>query len=246
VEKHGTPAHRARFFQTLTAMALRRDRYVVSEETLAYHRAGLAASLEAGDLGEIAWHRFGTGLALLCRGEFDEAEEQIQAALRIAEQTGQTDLQTTCLTYLTIIHRKRGGVKETEHYASQSLAAATAGEMHSFMGVAKANLSWIAWRQGKLGKAREKGQAALEMLPSTYPFRWTALWPLIGVALAQDQVADAIVHAHALLDPMQQRLPRALASTLQEAVEAWQAAQPESATLHLSRAVEVAQKTGYL
>jgi len=79
-----------------------------------------------------------------------------------------------------------------------------------------------------------------------YPFQWTALWPLIGVAQAQDQVPEAVNSARGLLEPTQQRLPDALMVIVEEAVQAWDDGQPETARTHLRRAITVAQELGYL
>jgi len=70
--------------------------------------------------------------------------------------------------------------------------------------MAKANLAWAAWREGKLLEAQTNGLAALDLwrpLQVIYMFQWAALWPLIGVALAHDQLREAVDHARPLLAP---------------------------------------------
>jgi tetratricopeptide (TPR) repeat protein len=86
VERYGTRAQRATFFQNLYLMSLRRDRFVVLEETLGYARSALAARQESGSATEIALARFHLGFAYLFYGDLDEAEAHIQAALAVGER----------------------------------------------------------------------------------------------------------------------------------------------------------------
>jgi hypothetical protein len=75
-----------------------------------------------------------------------------------------------------------------------------------------------------------------------YPFYWQALWPLIGVALAQDRPADAISYARQLCDPSQQLLPSAIEEPLVAALAAWDAGQADEARQLLHRALDLAQQ----
>src|SRR5262249_26786765 len=249
VERYGTPAQRARFFWGRVQMVLRHDRYVVSEETLSYAQAQVAASEESGSLGELANARFVLGFCHLWRSELDAAEEHMHAALALMERTGDITLQSRCLTYLTISYRTRGHVEAVRRSIERSKAVATTGQMLEYLGAAKANLAWVAWREGKLSEVQLNGRAALELwqqTPLVYPFQWTALWPLIGVALAQEQLPDAMNYARALLTPVQQRLPDALTAAIEDALAAWDQGQAETAGTHLHRACALAQELGYL
>ncbi len=93
VEKYGTPALRSRFFQGLALMGQRRDRYVVSEETLSHVQASLEAIQESGDKSAIALAQFALGLSYLCREELDEADKHLTATLKLAEKIGDIVVQ---------------------------------------------------------------------------------------------------------------------------------------------------------
>jgi tetratricopeptide (TPR) repeat protein len=252
VEQYGQPTQRVNFFLSLGNMNNRRDRYVVSEQTLALCRSALAIGQEADNPRDIAWAKFLLGFGHLWRGEFDQAEEQMQAALAIAERTGDTVHLARCLTYLTILYRKRSQVEEARHYVSRSLSAATAAQTLEIVATAKANLAWIAWREENLPEAEVKGRAALDLwqqLPvsqAIYPFQWTALWPLIGVALEQESKADAVDYARAMLEPSQQSLPDALNLVLEKVIKTFEGGELEKISIHLNHAIELAQELGYL
>jgi adenylate cyclase len=252
VEQHGTPSQCISFFLCLASMNNRRDRYVVSEETLAFCRIAVAIGQETQDAGDIAWARFVLGFSQLWRGDLGEAEKQMQAALALAERTGDIVHQSRCLTYLTIVYRKRGQLDQARQYASRGLAAAKAGQMLEYVGTAQANLAWVAWREGNLAEARANGQAALQLwqqLPaghSSCAFQWTALWPLIGVALAQDRADEAATCAIALLGSTQQPLPGGLAAVVENAIKAREEGDVEGTCACLGQAIELAQQMGYL
>jgi tetratricopeptide (TPR) repeat protein len=230
----------------------RRDCYVVSEDTLALCQTALAISQESENVSDIAWARFLLGFSQLWYGDLDGAEKQMQAALTLAERTGDVVHQSRCLTYLTILYRKRGQPAKVRQYASRSLTAATAGQMVEYLGMAKANLAWVAWREGNLAEAEANGRAALELwhqLPaghSSCAFQWTALWPLIGVALLQNQVSEASDFAGALLDGSQQRLPGALTVVVKKAIAAREEDESEAVCVYLGRAIELAQEMAYV
>jgi hypothetical protein len=252
VEQHGTPTQCVSFFLALASMNNRRDRYVVSEETLEFCRIALAISQESEDSGEIAWARFMLGFGQLWHGDLEEAEEQMRAALALAERTGDVVHQSRCLTYLTVLYRKRGELEIVRQHAAQSLEVATAAQMIEYRGMAKANLAWIAWQEGNLELAEANGQAALilwQQLPvahSSCAFQWTALWPMIGAALAQERISEACASAQALLEPTQQRLPDALTEAVEQAVASWQERGSQAARPRLDQAIDLAQELGYL
>ena len=250
VEGYGTPAQRAGFFSNLVGITNRRDRFAGSDEALAYAQATLAAHQELGDAFGIAEARFELGFCHLWRGELAAAQEHIEAALAWAERAGHAWRQSACLTYLTITHRKRGQVNAVRDRIPRCLIAASTAQTPQYTAMATANRAWVAWREGNFAEAQANAQAALELWQQGQadyrPFYWTALWPLLGVAVAQDHIADAIDHARTLLEPTRQPLPAALTAMLEEAINYWDHGQPDAARTHLQRASELAREMGYL
>ncbi len=115
--------------------------------------------------------------------------------------------------------------------------------------VARGNLAWIAWREGDLAEAEEQGQTALELWqksPFVYAFHWTALLPLLAIALEKEALAEALNHARALLHPQQQKLPDPLEAALEAALQAADDGGTEAAGQHLERVIQVAKEEAYL
>lgn len=249
VERYGSPVQRARLYLYRAHANLRRDRNLASTETVELARAYLATIEQGGATAALPAARFALGHILTLHDNLDGAEEQLRAALELAERSGDVSLEARCLTYLTIGSRRRGRLDATRTLAERSLRVATAEQMPDYIGAAHANLAWLAWRTADLAEARRRGQQALAAWQTTalvFSSQWTGLWPLIGVALAEGQVAEAVAHARALLDPRQQRTPEPLEALLEAAVRGADAGDLAAARAALARAEEPARALGYL
>jgi tetratricopeptide (TPR) repeat protein len=207
----------------------------------------MAGSRESGDLGEIASYQFNLGFAHLWRDELGQAEAELAGSLGLATRIGHVALQTKCCTYLAVTHRKQGQVEKAREFAARSLSLATASENLAYIALARANLAWVEWRKGGLAQAEKDAGAALELFPVAYVgVRWIIIWPLLGVALAQDRLAEAVDRARALLDPEESRLPDHITAALGRAIRAWEKPEPDAARVHLQHASELAREKGYL
>jgi eukaryotic-like serine/threonine-protein kinase len=249
IERYGTPPQRANFYGDLVMMNLRRDHYVVSEETLTYAAQAVSAAQQSSIQSELAWPQFMLGFSLLWHGDLEKAEEALQVTLHITELTGDVTTQSRCLTYLTVTYRKCGDVENVLKYAARSLEVAAIGQMIEYTSMAQANQAWAARRQGKLLEAKELGMAAWETMQKTIQsqmFAWVAVWPLLGLSLAQNQITDAVDFVRKLLAPTTQPQPEALAAPLQAAIQAWEQGKTEQAAAALHQAAKLAEPLGYL
>jgi tetratricopeptide (TPR) repeat protein len=192
--------------------------------------------------------QFMLGYACLWRDELEEAEDALRGSLVLAERIGDVVLESRCLTYLTVLSRRHGEVEGARHYISRSLPVAQSAQVPMYVGAAQANLAWVAWRRDDFSEAKANGQAALDTWKpiGAFPFKWTALWPLTGVALARQEVDRAMTYTRKMLDPLQQLLPGEMASALEAAIQAWDQGQAEDAETHVRHAAETAVDLGYL
>jgi serine/threonine protein kinase len=251
VEEHGTQMQQASFFMDVSLLHLRQARYVVTEEVLAFAQKALTASHIAGNMNEVAWIRSHLAFCYTWYGKFEEAEREMTAALDVGKRTGDIRIQSFCLAYLAVLFRKRGNVANARHYSLQALTVAMTTGKPQYMGMANANLAWVAWRERKLVEAEEHGQQALKLWRSVpiaapfSPFEWIAICPLLGVALAQEHISGAIDYARMLLVPEQEHLPNELTELLEAAIQAGDAEQPGAAQSLLKQAALLGQKSGY-
>jgi tetratricopeptide (TPR) repeat protein len=245
VEQHGTAEQRGQFFQAVAARDAMRDRYTASEEAVSYCRESLAALQQTGNKGLIGFAHFVLGNRLLWSGHLAEAEEEIGAAMNIAEQIGHTSLYVRCLTFLPLVFRRLGKVEEVRGVISRALAVPEAKNI----AIIKGHRAWIAWRDGNLVEAEDYGRASLEERQprqNVNPFQWVGAWPLIGVALVKERLADAMNYVHMLFDISQQPPPEQLRTPLEAALQAWNAGQQEEARGLIQQAVPLAEQMGYL
>lgn len=252
VQQYGTPMQRAEFFISWALTASRLDRFRVSEKILDEARAGLAAYEALGDPVKIGWSHLSLGNLFQFHDNLTGAEGQVREALALGERTGDALLHMRSLSTLALVYRKRGQVEDVRRAASQALARAVAMDQPISVCLNKANLAWVAWREGMLSEAWEYGRAALaewQSLPTAnyaYYSLWTALFPLIDIAVTQDRLSEAVDYARKLLVHEQQALPDELTKTLEEAMEAWDSNQPDVVRTILQQTIMVAQKRGYL
>ena len=82
--------------------------------------------------------------------------------------------------------------------------------MIEYIGMARGNLAWVQLRNDDLTSAYAhacEGAEKIGQTPQGHILLWVALWPLIGVAIARNEIADAIEHVEKLLIPPQMAIP---------------------------------------
>jgi hypothetical protein len=249
LEHYATRRQQFLVVQAIGAARLRRDRFVVSDWALAQIPTLADEIRTSGDLDTYTRILFNWGFGLLLHGDLEGAEEHLQESLALAERTGHLVHQTWNLTQLSILYRRRGDAEATREYALRCLQVALSAQQLENAAVARGNLAWIAWREGNLAEVEEQGRAALDLWrtsPFVYAFHWTALLPLLAVAMEKDALVEALGHARALLHAQQQKLPDPLEAALKAAVQAGDDEGAEAAADHLERVIRVAQENGYL
>src|SRR5260370_23731002 len=94
---------------------------------------------------------------------------------------------------MTITYRKRGQIEKVREYASQALAIATRLAYLGYIAMARGNMAWVAWREGKNLEAQKHPPGGLEAFDvEGEPFEWTKIWPLDCKTDVQQQIAESI------------------------------------------------------
>ncbi len=249
VQEIGGPASRARFLMASCLLHLRRERYTVSNAMMVDLNEALAASRDWGDFKTMVECQFEAGFLHLWRGEFEEAEAGLRAALELTETSGIVPLQSLSLTYLTVLYRFRDQIDSVLKYALRAQELSENAHMPDYVAAAKGNQAWLAWRRGDYVAVEQRGLEALRIWqhsPLVYPFQWQALWPLIGAAMIHGLDDETWLYIKMLLDPLQQLLPGELNHILLAAVQAKENGQGQAASQHLACAVDIAREIGYL
>ena len=190
---------------------------------------------------------FMLGFILLWHGDSVDAEENLRRALAIWERTGDVAGQAACQVYLTLIARRAGDVELVRQRATKALDSATLANAVQYVGAAKANLAWVALRDGQRVEAEQLGRQALDCwtpLANAYGLRWQAIWPLLWLALERDDLDEAKALADQLLAHSQQLPPTDLRPMLERMVND---STDKGQARHLLReAAAMAKTIGYL
>jgi predicted ATPase/class 3 adenylate cyclase len=236
IERHGTARQRASFLSSQVVEALRRERYVASDETEQLARASCEAAEAAGD-----WDgHFQLGFALLWRDKLDEASRHLRLGRDDAKSAGDALTEIRCLIYEAIAERKLGDVQAVR------LLDAEIDELedtYGYRSLIAANRAWLAWRDGDLEATEALGGAAVadwksESRSGATIYQWSARFPLLAADVERDRFESASEQARFMLDQSQQPLR----ADVREAVEEALRTGSRGAFLH---AVELAHTYGY-
>lgn len=245
IEQDGTREQRELLSYAIATRDLIRARYVISEQRIAVLRQVVAAVQQTGNKSKLGILHMTFGITLLWSGHLDEAEEQLGKALHVAEQLGLAWLQIRCLTFLPFVFRKRGQVEQVRGLLAHALAKSE-GRKNSIL---TGHRAWVAWRDGNLAEAAAYGRKSLEENQAEQDvnlFRWVGVWPLLGVALMQEQFVEVVSYVHMVLEPTQQLPPEQLCTLLKAVLQAWDAGELAEVRTQLQEVVSLAESMGYL
>jgi tetratricopeptide (TPR) repeat protein len=217
--EHGPASQQAQIFKSLAFLSMRKERYALSEQTLSYARRRLSASIDWGDAGEILESRFMLGMSLLFSGNGPEARSAFLDALPDSERRGDMTLHSRFLAYLMVAWRRAQDVDKAKEFALRCLDVAQSSGIREYVGAARANLGWVAWRAGSSPQARSDCAAAVEAwagISFVYPFEWMARFVLLALDADEGKFDEALEHGKHILDSKQELLPADLTSALSQ------------------------------
>lgn len=246
IESDATPLQQARFFEGRMLFNFRRDRYLITEETLGFARAAVEACRQGGEAQELPGAQLMHGMALLFQRSLDSANAELAPLLVVARRAGDKTLEARCLTYLALAARMSGQTGPTREYNDSLARVAAESNMLEYIAAARANEAWLHLRAGDLEQAVVHARRALELWKErVFPFQWTALLPLMEAELGRTHRDEAIRCAEALLAPSQQYLPGAAADALARAIRLAKDGRGDDAETALRLALRDLARTGH-
>ena len=257
VETRGTPAQRASFYWHLGHVRARASRYQVDESILSDFRASKAAVEETGEYSTILdpdvalarhWACFQLGFALWWYGDNEAALVELDQALRAAVRTGHKLLEVLTRTFITLAYFRQRNLGAVKEMAASLYDLASAMALPENVGVARAAMSWVAWRDGRVDEVEAFAHEALESWEGSvrrYPMDWLCLFPLISVQLRAGKYEEAEEATRKLLGPHQMRLPDELEAAVKAAIASWDAGQTEMAAHRFEKVLKVAEQLNF-
>jgi tetratricopeptide (TPR) repeat protein len=215
-----TAEQQARMLQVDVLYRLRKERYCLSEATIAAARAFGDASRATGNRREAAVGEFQVGFALLWAGRPTEALASLHDCLAFALPAEDAPLGYLALTYTATAHRLLGNIDETVASATRGAALATAAGAGLYAGACSAHLAWAAYRRGDFPAAADTAASALaQMAVPHYPFKWFAALPAIAAHVALQQYEQAAAYVLPLALESEQCMPAPLGDAVRNALE---------------------------
>ena len=208
VERYGTSAQRANFYQAFCLSDLRRHRYRVSSNTLALIRSAAQDAAGTATPAESASVRFIYAFALMFFERLEAAHAEMQEVVQAANRLGDPLLKVRALAYLSLICRQRRNVERTRQLSLETIDLAAAQGAQHYLGTGQANLGWAFYASGKRTEAERWLRAALSSwasAPTIYPFQDLANWPLVALLVDNERTDEAFELVQSLNEPTQRR-----------------------------------------
>jgi class 3 adenylate cyclase/tetratricopeptide (TPR) repeat protein len=247
-----TPHQRAEYFDHLVLRDLRQLRYDVSDGTVAHARDYVSAARGTGDLATLASAQFLLAFVLLHLSRLDDALRIMQEGLETARRSGHRAIELRCIVYLCTIFRRQHQLDATRKWGMDSYTLAVKEAMHEYVGMAAANLAWVAWCEGRISEVESLAREALarwQRSPVAYPFQWAAVLPLIAALRAGGRLPETIGLCARLVDSSQQHLPAPLteaASRIAAHDATWAETAAPDAQTALDELFTIAETSRYL
>jgi class 3 adenylate cyclase/tetratricopeptide (TPR) repeat protein len=208
-----TPEQRAEYYDQLVLRDLRMSRYEPTKETHKTAEDYVSVAMETSNLATIASAQFILGFVKLHSAQLNEACVAMNVSLESARASGHRKIEVRCMTYMATVYRRMGQAEDSVQLSHESIALASELGMHEYIGLAKSNLAWAAWKGGSVEEARIYAMEALAQFDKSsiaYPFEWSAILPLIAVSQTGDTIFRVPDLCARMIDPSQQILPKVI------------------------------------
>lgn len=251
IEEHSTLVQKARWFESLVLLDLRRYRfYQLPYETLENGKNQVEAAWGSRNRRVLGRATTMLGFVHLWRDELDEAEQCLLNGLRDVEAVGDVDTQFINMNYLALIGRKRGEVEFTMEWAQRTIALADKSKSFFYKIPALGSIAWSHTRMGNDQQAQVCLQEAFALSSETAvsPLQFMTLGPALSIDVRNKNWDAAIQNTKVLLHPSQQRMPVEVQDTMEQAVECWEAGDVESTRTLLLKGLDLMKKNklGYV
>jgi DNA-binding winged helix-turn-helix (wHTH) protein/tetratricopeptide (TPR) repeat protein/cytochrome oxidase Cu insertion factor (SCO1/SenC/PrrC family) len=248
IEQIANPTELADSLVAVLMWSILRDHYWPTDETVAVARRAHDAASISGSRSRLALATTLLGYVLLWNGRLEEARQRLDDGLIKSERVGDHTSAMIALAALSCLDRIEGDGKAARASAMRCEARAVdLGSRREFGAMGAANLAWAAWRDGDHQGAQEHAARAFEGWSPVpmYPFKWTAAWPMMAIALSQGNEETALENARMLMEPGAQPPRGEIAAVVAGALSAAEHGDSGGALAELRRAVELGLDFSY-
>jgi tetratricopeptide (TPR) repeat protein len=232
VDHVASPIHVAGFKQVHVMVALREEKFRLTESTLELARTYLEAARASADEYQNAMAVFQLGFCELWAGSFDSARLHLGEGLERSTKIGAAFPAVLAVTYLAVEARMRGDVARVARYRAAAEPWLLEVKNDIYTACAAANDGWLHYKRSEIEDAVPLFGQALDVwgrLATPYPFAWLAACPLAAIHAQRGDLDAAIVMLRTMLGPRQQQYHPDLTRSFQQAVHTGQEADVRAA-----------------
>jgi tetratricopeptide (TPR) repeat protein len=250
VDARGTVRQRSQNLFLMAKAQAELAHYRVSDEVIADMRRATEMVPHRGqELGD-GWEPMLLGYLAFLGGHLELSREQLERALAMAEKTGEAQLRAACMVIRPLTALRAHDTQGVRELAPVAVAACEGIGFPEWVAMAKGSLAWLAYQEGRHDDVLALAAECDELMKAPHGpeifVNWVRLWPVVAVHLAAGLVEPAVVAAHQMLDPSQQRFENELESLVISARQAWDDGDALAAEKALKNALVLAQELRYL
>lgn len=247
IEQHASDSQKSRYFNGVVLIAFREECLNISDDTLACAHYATDLAKRTGDPGDLTRAYFLVACCHMWRDDLDAAEADFSFVLEQLDHTGDSEWRVMTDNYMALIKRKRGDLESVRRWTAKTEDGAERARMPLYAILARANLAWLALREGHIEDAeRIAAETFAALAPLPFQVKWLAAWPLVAAHFARgtlDQTHEAI---RTMLHSEQQRQPEALSKGLEHVLVALERGDQGAAHARIADLLPVASALGYV
>lgn len=248
VNSKGGNVQKIRYLKLVYTDLLRRYRWhMLPEEAISHCQLIIKLAESENDAATEIWGRNILGFTHLWRHEPNESRLACFKALALLEKFPNDEGTCMAYSYIAFSYRKEKKIDKVKEWTDKALQHAKQNGNEAYYKLNVALLGWLYLKNNQLDEAEKHSMEVLDFLKMhKHPFLPIALLPLISISLQKKDTSKAIEYAFMLLHPEVQQLPDSITHYFNNALDNWGTNNYDDAAIQLGKAIDAADKYGYL
>ncbi len=225
VLERGNDHQKSRYYTDLLHLNVRKKRYLLDSKDVDIARKSSDFANKTQDIELQAFCCFALGFSLYFNDKYLEAQAELEYGLTTFGKLN--DIATRCRfsTYLSIVYRRCGDIKNTSKYSLMSLDSAKKSARNDYVAAAQSNLAWVEYKFENLKEAVILARNSDELWEDIkeeypFPFQWLSLLIELDILTNKkagdggDSVREIVHIVKIMMDDSQQILPSLISENL--------------------------------
>ncbi|MBN2550786.1 MAG: hypothetical protein JXB15_16600, partial [Anaerolineales bacterium] len=219
----GTPLQKIQHRHGILLHHLLTHQFTATAEQVKIARQNVTAADELNSPVHLAEQLSSLGLVAFMAGEFGESIQAYNACLVVAEAYSLQNILERAYAYLSLAYRRKKMPEMANEALNRLTGVIKQTQMRTYRSLEIAQRAWLAWCEGDNRSAQRLAIQAIEGWSEEkilYPLQWAGRMVLLALAVREQDLPQAVVHAQTMLQSGQQQLSPAMDAALQTALDA--------------------------